>query len=189
MFFFSLPQRFLLKGQLWTYKMFILRYLAVRYIAPESKFHKHQRNTKVHCFHLHRTVKCQVKETKITYSRTHCIVSTLFSLLFCSVISSLLEHRMPSFPTGFSDPNHLLSTQGNLKKHHDTTPALPSFLSSRPLWPGRVESGHLGRTHVPRPLVTASCMMPPKLSPPLSTGSGRKWAISRQNEHERETSF
>ena len=34
---------------------------------------------------------------------------------------------MPSFPTGFSDPNHLLSTQGNLKKTSWYNPS-PSFL-------------------------------------------------------------
>ena len=81
----------------------------------------------------------------------------------------------------------IMCTQGNLKKQHDTAPGPPSFLSSRPLWPGRVESGHLGRTHVPRPLVIALWMVPPNLSPPLSAGSGRKWAFSKQNERERET--
>ena len=89
---FSLPQRFLLKGQLWTYKIFILRYLAVRYISPESKFHQHQRNTKVHFFHLPQTVKHQVKETKMIYSLTHCIVSTPFSPLLSYSISTGIQN-------------------------------------------------------------------------------------------------
>ena len=149
---FSLPQRFLLKGQLWTDKIFILRYLAVRYIAPESKFHQHQRNTKVHFFHPPQTVKCQVKETTMTYSPTHCVVSTLVSPLLCSVIPSLLEYRMLSFPTGFSDPNHLLSTQGNKKKKttiqpQPLLPSCPHVLSGLEEWGLDIWEGHMSHGH------------------------------------------